>query len=435
VTATINIYSRAFRIVGCDDFTRQFYMNALGVEMESGEEPPMDSFRASELEESSAQLSNRNQEISEGKEYNELALGGNRKNVKLQQYLENDRKVLAFKCYWDDPTPYGSRMYYILHYYLADDSVEMLENLARNSGRDPYPVFWRRSPLQKNPHQTPAPGMLEPESDICKPEDFLVGQTVGVYGRDIMLYDCDDFTRDFYMKYMDVEQGSIEITYPDPIHVTLSNPPHTGFGTEEDSLASCLHLTPRPPYRDINKLMLDADKVLRFSGKMANSRPEDVNRRFVIAIYLADDSVGVWELSQRNSGHAEGKFASKSRKKNPETGQWFCPKDFVIGKKIEINTTPFILIGADAGTLQKMEDNCLDYPVANANLVRTKILGLEEHLRKVRAITSDDLKRMAQEKLGVDLLDHELLTLTRRCGESETAQNPGVVHSEKLFSR
>merc|ERR1740138_896318 len=279
---TLNIYSRAFRIVGCDSFTRDFYKTALGVELEPGEEPPMDSFRASEIEETSMLNLSQHLEINEGKEYNELALGGNRKNVKLQQYLENDRKVLAFKCYWDDPTPYGSRMYYILHYYLADDSVEMLENLSRNSGRDPYPVFWRRSPLRKNPHQSPAPGMLEPEADLCKPEDFIVGQTVKVYGRDIMLYECDDFTQDFYAQYMGFEQGKIEIKQPDPIHVTLSHPPHTGFGTDEDSLASCLHLTPRPPRTDINKIMSEAHKIMRFEGRMLNGREEDENRRFII---------------------------------------------------------------------------------------------------------------------------------------------------------
>merc|ERR1719428_2558557 len=119
----------------------------------------MDSFRASEVEASTTLTATRNREIMEGKEYNELALGGNRKNAKLQQYLENDRRVLCFKCYWDDPTRYGSRLYYVLHYYLADDTVEMLESLARNSGRDPYPTFWRRSPLRKNPYQSPAPGM------------------------------------------------------------------------------------------------------------------------------------------------------------------------------------------------------------------------------------------------------------------------------------
>merc|ERR1719201_2958321 len=112
-----------------------------------------------EAKDTSRSNASTNRDIIESKQYAELALGGSRRNVKLQQYLENDGKVLLFKCYWDDPTRYGSRMYYTLHYYLADDTVEMLENLPRNSGRDPYPVFWRRAELRKNPHVSAAPGM------------------------------------------------------------------------------------------------------------------------------------------------------------------------------------------------------------------------------------------------------------------------------------
>ena len=41
--------------------------------------------------------------------YNEIAVGGCCRNEKLQQYLENDRKVLRFNTFWDDHTKYGSR--------------------------------------------------------------------------------------------------------------------------------------------------------------------------------------------------------------------------------------------------------------------------------------------------------------------------------------
>lgn len=35
---------------------------------------------------------------------------------------------------------YGARIYFIIHYFLADNSVEINEAHCRNSGRDSYPV-------------------------------------------------------------------------------------------------------------------------------------------------------------------------------------------------------------------------------------------------------------------------------------------------------
>ena len=34
-------------------------------------------------------------------------------------------QVLRFYAYWDDTTRYGSRMYFTIHYFLADDTVEI----------------------------------------------------------------------------------------------------------------------------------------------------------------------------------------------------------------------------------------------------------------------------------------------------------------------
>merc|ERR1712072_205272 len=92
-------------------------------------------------------------DVVEGREYTELMLGGNRKNAKLQQYLANDRKVLRFQCFWD-----------------------------------PYPVFYKRSPLRKNPLISPTPGTLEPEHVIYKPHDLIVGEAIDIYGRKIVIY-------------------------------------------------------------------------------------------------------------------------------------------------------------------------------------------------------------------------------------------------------
>lgn len=416
---TLVIYSRAFRIVDCDGFTREFYIAAGNMDVGEPEEIPMDSFGLEQEQAigSTRTLVNTNRDVVDLKEYSELALGGSRRNEKLQQYLENDGKVLLFKCYWDDPTRYGTRMYYTLHYYLADDSVEMLENLPRNSGRDPYPVFWRRAQLRKNPYVSPAPGMMEPEAVNYKPEDFIIGETVNVYGREIYLYDCDDFTREFFKRYTGMLQPSLPVEDTKQVLVKLTYPPHTGFGTEEDSLANCLSLTPRAPRRDINKLMSDQGKSLRFQGQLLNGKSEDQKRRFVVAIFLADDSVGVWELRQRNSGFSEGKFALKSKKRNPATGKWFEPKDFQIGSTVEINCTPFKLLRGDDSTLKYMEKNPREFPFADIRAIGKKLVGLQQTVSaKGEVVSADEVAQLAVDKLGYVMDPHELVTLRRACG-------------------
>lgn len=349
--ATVTIYAKVFKIVDCDDFTRWFYENAAHMDVGRPQDAPMDSFREAQCQNSQITANAMTtREVADGREYTELRLGGNRRNTKLAQYLANDRRVLCFHALWDDPTRYGSRQYYTFHYYLADDSVEMLECLGRNAGRDPYPVFWRRAPLRKNPVTSATPGMLEPEAVLVKPEDLTIGGSVDVLGREIMLYGCDDFTRDFYRQYMNQEMEDTEIKEPERVHVQLSYPPHTGIGQPEDSLASCLHLTPRPPRKDVAKLVENDGKIMRFEAQMTNGKSEDVNRIFIVGFFLADDGVAIWEAKSRNSGHVQGKFAERSRKPNPATGTWFKKEDFYVGATMVINGSPFKLTGADGFT-------------------------------------------------------------------------------------
>ena len=68
----------------------------------------------------------------------------------LQQFLDYDRHVLRFYCQWNDsPSMFGDVRWLVLHYYLADDTVEVLEKIPANSGRDAVPVFLRRAKLPK----------------------------------------------------------------------------------------------------------------------------------------------------------------------------------------------------------------------------------------------------------------------------------------------
>jgi hypothetical protein len=252
----ITIYARTFHVVSCDEFTTWFYGQA-GLDIGAHEETPLDNFFENQVfkKVNMKHLTGLPRDVMESKEYNELRMGGSRKNHKLSQFLENDRKVLRFYAYWDDPTRYGARQYFVMHYYLSDDSVEINNNYIRNSGRWECPVFFTRKKLELQPTMTHTPGMYKPESPLLKPSDIEVGKSIPVYGRDFFLYDADDATKEFYEQYLGRIIEPVVVPEPEKVHLQLLYPPHNGFGGDEDSLGSCLQLRPKPPRKDLVKMM------------------------------------------------------------------------------------------------------------------------------------------------------------------------------------
>ena len=75
---------------------------------------------------------------------------------------------------------------------------------------------------------------------------------------------------------------------------------------------------------------------------MITQKPEDVGRKFIITLFLNDDTVMVYEPQVRNSGIVSGKFLEKTKYKNKlEGGRFFEPQDFLIGKSVEVNSYRF----------------------------------------------------------------------------------------------
>mmetsp|Transcript_1341 Transcript_1341/g.2931 ORF Transcript_1341/g.2931 Transcript_1341/m.2931 type:complete len:633 (-) Transcript_1341:206-2104(-) len=424
----VEIYSRRFRIYSADDFTK-FYFSEAGLDMGCEESPPSDNFTVTQR--FNKELPHRAvpKEVMDVKEYTELKLGGARKNDGLEQFVENDRHVLRFYAYWDDQTRYGTRTFFAVHYFLSDDTVEINECHTRNSGRDPYPCFFRRAKLPKKFHLVHVPGMLAPEPELYKPRDLKVGTTIQVFNRTFFLYDCDDFTRTFYKEYINLEQPKVALPKHTKTHTQLSYPPHTAFGSEEDSLASCLSLVPKLPKQDLIKVMSNSDRVLRFEASCDTRQPEDAQRKFIVGIFLSDDSVGVWEIKQRNSGQVEGKWAERSRKKNVATGTWFCPQDFFVGQTVTINGTPLYIRRADEYSLKYMEAHRREFPMCDIFEVMRKLQPLRDspEARDAAAggskMTPQNLQQMMAEMFGVEITDQEVITVMRnlyeQCVEEE----------------
>ena len=72
-----------------------------------------------------------------------------------------------------------------IFYYLEDKSVMITEPKQVNSGV-PQGAFLKRHVV------------LKPDGCPFQPDDFCIGADTGIYGRQIRIYDCDDYTRRYY---------------------------------------------------------------------------------------------------------------------------------------------------------------------------------------------------------------------------------------------
>ncbi|KAJ7514900.1 hypothetical protein O6H91_23G065400 [Diphasiastrum complanatum] len=226
VGSDITVYERTFRICSCDTFTKRYFMKRcyeIGKE-EDFPDGPVSSFR-------------------ETLQRHRLK---HHKDFANRQFLENDGKVLRFFAVWDDRfSVYGDRHPYVLHYFLADDTIEILEINERNSGRHNFPMLLKRNRL---PRELPSDllgknlGANLAKSSYYNDSDLHVGSYVRVYGRDMLLHDCDEFTRNYYQKKWGVTDDMLEpvdVQEPAPVLPRMEMPPHNGFGTDIDTMQNC----------------------------------------------------------------------------------------------------------------------------------------------------------------------------------------------------
>jgi hypothetical protein len=54
------------------------------------------------------------------------------------------------------------------------------------------------------------------QEDYYQPGDMQCGSAVRIYGRDCLIYDCDDFTRAWYAKNLQMNQVAVALKKPKP---------------------------------------------------------------------------------------------------------------------------------------------------------------------------------------------------------------------------
>lgn len=112
-------------------------------------------------------------------------------------------------------------------------------------------------------------------------------------------------------------------------------------------MTSVLSLIPKQPKKDFIKLFKNSCKIIRFTAKFCDPKPEDAERLFVVNFHLEDDTLSIHEPPQRNLGIVTGKFLEKSVHLNMVTGNLFTPEDLYPGAHIEVHGRRFELLDCD----------------------------------------------------------------------------------------
>uniref|UniRef100_A0A8C0DX56 EF-hand domain-containing family member C2 n=1 Tax=Balaenoptera musculus TaxID=9771 RepID=A0A8C0DX56_BALMU len=324
----------------------------------------------------------------------------------LKQFLECDRKVLRFFCLWDDSgSVFGDHRELILHYFLSDDTIEIKRVLPHNSGRDATSSFLQRRKLPKyGPPGVYQPGQItdrtvlsgdgglsenrvygclldkyklgKVDQEFYKESDLSIGTTINVWGRKVLLCDCDEFMKTYCKTKYGIENfTSISCKAPPPPNIERKFPRYTGFGSEEDSLCSCIGLVPTPHQRNFKKFM---------ENDSANSNLYGSYKNFLQTFE---------HLECKKCWYTGGMLLKRIRVKKPgqevfksKLSEYIKAEELYVGAKVNVNGYLFLLVSADVYTLNYMERNSDKFPMSNIELALQKIKQEESKSRELKQV-------------------------------------------------
>jgi hypothetical protein len=451
----IKIYGRYFRIVDCDYATRKYLRSIQNLSESEALSVPLDAY------EELRQRTNPKHDAKEWGKYHakknpttqfmEAAKGNFVDNSGREGFIKFGQQKLKYLCQWDNTNQlYGDNLQFTLAYHLADDTIEIFSIPSYNSGRDTtFTKLLKRSKLPKS-----MKNIVPTLSDPVKPDyvhwtELFIGRKLLVYARELKIIDADTDTRAFHAAYYD-ELGPSQEESPPPVQVMEREiPPHTGFGSEEDSLASCGTSMGTLKVASSKK---GPDKQLSFFASLLSGGIDDVARRFVVTYYLNDSTIKVQEPPIRNSGFVGGVFLSRRKIKRPD-GDMLSEKEFFIGAAVQILKHRFLILDANDGTLKYMEQyphhyvradfyHCLDKLIptlrADAESGALEVAfadkassGGGEYIDQAGIAAVLDGYGLLSNADSSLVSEHEVLTMLRKAGDKKTLKFSDIIEEIK----
>ncbi|XP_077487434.1 EF-hand domain-containing protein 1-like [Amblyomma americanum] len=340
VGIAISLYGVTYRIVNCDKFTRDF-LRGHGVSVLAPEPLPEDPYTAARRH-----LSQHQRKLHTTKSQRD----------KLWRFLRYDRHVLRFFCVEDgagvDPR---RRKKLVLQYFLVDDTLDLKEMHRPLEQRELAPILLGRQRIPKVQESRGLFYKYETDGEgeeFIGPEDLQPGRRLNIYGRSFLIYDCDDFTKNFYREQFGVDHFDvIDVDVKEEERAQQPIPPHNGFGSPEDTLQSVLRINPRRARRDSRQVLEKEGIVLRFQAALDSTLALDRERSFVVCFYPSDETVSILERPLPNSGVPGGKFLRRMRLRKPLSStaepRYYALPDLRVGNVLEAVGRRFVIVRAD----------------------------------------------------------------------------------------
>eukprot|EP01028_Stygiella_incarcerata_P009364 TRINITY_DN441_c0_g2_i1.p1 TRINITY_DN441_c0_g2~~TRINITY_DN441_c0_g2_i1.p1 ORF type:complete len:747 (-),score=196.98 TRINITY_DN441_c0_g2_i1:1249-3489(-) len=343
----VTIYGVSYHVYDCDDVTRE-HLEELGIPVPPPEEVPEDDYS----------------KVRKGMETLRAQRGlGHKFDDSYIRFLKDDRKVLCFTCSWDERKVFTGGVHELeLKYYLSDNQIQISE-IKRNpmNGAVSKSAFLRRQRLPKKLETLEKSMSISQfriegtDEDFISADDLEPGRRLNVLGRDILIHDCDAFTWKYLREVLGktgLEAIDMGVLDGDPAVPPMNVvAPHTGIGSEEDTIRNVQMVLPKPPRQDHHKFIEHGSTRLQFVAKFASDGVHvyDRDRTFVIYFFLADDGIQIRE--EEKEGGYGGTFLAKRKCARPGTRfVYYTWEDLYEGARVTINKRDFVVTGMDGAT-------------------------------------------------------------------------------------
>ena len=316
----ICLHSRVYRICSMDEYTRKFYSS-------SGIDPGIEC-------EIPSCLSDRGRP-------DFISNPTSHSAPKIIKSLDDDGKVLSFESFWDDLADFGFRHYFELHWFLGDDTIELIEVFPRTESNAAHrAVFLRRKSAR--------------DLNVSL-RDLIIGNSMNMLSRTFHIYNCDRFTTDYFMTRFNIEQRGTPM-FLDEVKT-------------KRVLQESDRLVPRRPPLDTSKLD-QSTILLRFKARLTKSEYE---RNFIIGYYPVDETLAAWEIPTRNSGIVGGKFAERGTKRKSDGSAYKLTDISQPGSRIRISGSEFEVIEPDEFTKKWLNDHVYIIRVSSYGKSRNRV--------------------------------------------------------------